>query len=66
MLAEEAGVSTTAALGAPGIPGGPTAPGLPEGANGTSMAALWFGMPYLRAARKARVLKIWRSGPWNT
>jgi hypothetical protein len=65
MLAEEAGMESAAALAGPELPGGSPAPGLPEGADGKTVAALWFGLPYLRAARKARVSKFWRSQPWN-
>jgi hypothetical protein len=31
-----------------------------------TLAAVWFGMPYLGATRKTRFLKTWRSEPWNT
>ena len=66
MLAEGAGVERTAWLGGPELPGGAPAPGLPAQGDGKTLAAVWFGLPYLGAARKTRFLKTWRSEPWNT
>ena len=66
MLAEGAGVERTAWLGGPELPGGAPAPGLPAQGDGKTLAAVWFGLPYLGATRKARFLKTWRSEPWNT
>jgi hypothetical protein len=66
MLAEEAGVESTAWLSGPELPGGAPAPRLPALGDGKTLAAVWFGMPYLGAARKTRFLKTWRSEPWNT
>jgi hypothetical protein len=66
MLAEGAGVESTAWLGGPELPGGAPAPGLPAQGDGKTLAAVWFGLPYLGATRKARFLKTWRSEPWNT
>jgi hypothetical protein len=66
MLAEGAGVENTAWLGGPEFPGGAPAPELPNQGGGKTLAAVWFGLPYLGAARKSRFLKTWRSEPWNT
>ena len=66
MLAEGAGVESTAWLSGPELPGGAPAPRLPALGDGKTLAAVWFGMPYLGAARKTRFLKTWRSEPWNT
>ena len=66
MLAEEAGVESTAALGGPELPDGSPAPGPPAGGEAKTLAALWFGLPYLMATRKTRFQQIWRSEPWNT
>jgi hypothetical protein len=66
MLAKEAGATNTAGLRGPALPGGAPAPGLPASGDGMTLAAVWFGLPYLGANRKTRFLKTWRSEPWNT
>jgi hypothetical protein len=63
MLAE--GTAATAELRKPELPGVP-APGLPADRDGTSLAAMWVGLPYLGATRKTRYFKTWRCKPWNT
>ena len=65
MLAEEAGVNA-AELRGPGLPGSAPAPGLPDNRDGMTLSALWIGLPYLGATRKAKFLKTWRTEPWNT
>ena len=65
MLAEEAGVNA-AELRGPGLPGGAPAPGLPDNRDGMTLAAVWIGLPYLGATRKAKFFKTWRTEPWNT
>ena len=66
MLAGGAADERMAALCAPRLPGGAPAPGLPGGGDETTLAGVWIALPYLRAARKARFFKTWRSDPWNT
>ncbi len=65
MLAEEAGANA-AELRGPGLPGGVPAPGLPDNGDGMTLAAVWIGLPYLGATRKAKFFKTWRTEPWNT
>jgi hypothetical protein len=66
MLAEGAGVESAAGLRRPEPPGGAPAPGLPGDRDGMTLAAVWTGLPYLRASRKTRFFRTWRSEPWNT
>jgi hypothetical protein len=65
MLAEETGVRT-AELRVPGLPGSVPAPGLPGDRDSMTLSAMWIGLPYLGAARKAKFFKSWRTEPWNT
>jgi hypothetical protein len=65
MLAEETGVRT-AELRVPGLPGSVPAPGLPGDRDGMTLSAIWIGLPYMGAARKAKFFKSWRTEPWNT
>ena len=65
MLAEEAGANA-AELRGPGLPGGAPAPGLPDNRDGMALSAMWIGLPYLGATRKAKFFKTWRTEPWNT
>ena len=65
MLAEEAGASA-AELRGPELPGGAPAPGLPDDRDGMTLSAVWIGLPYLGATRKAKFFKTWRTEPWNT
>ena len=65
MLAEEAGVNA-AELREPELPGGVPAPGLPDNRDSMSLSAMWIGLPYLGATRKAKLFKSWRTEPWNT
>jgi hypothetical protein len=65
MLAEEAGANA-AELRGPGLPGGAPAPGLPDNRDGMTLSAMWIGLPYLGATRKAKFFKTWRTEPWNT
>jgi hypothetical protein len=70
MLAEGAGVGSTAGLRGPELPGGAPAPRLPADRDEMTLAAVWIGLPYLGAARNPRFLKTlletWRSDSWNT
>ena len=66
LLAEQAGVARAAELRKPQLPGRAPVPGLPNDSNGATLSALWIGLPYLRATRKTRFFKTWRSEPWNT
>jgi hypothetical protein len=66
LLAEEAGAARAAALQKPGLPGSAPVPGLPQDSYGAMLPAVWIGLPYLRATRKTRFFKTWRSEPWNT
>jgi hypothetical protein len=65
MLADGAAVST-AELQTPELPGGVPPPGLPDERDGTSLAAMWIGLPYLGATRQKRISRKWRCEPWNT
>jgi hypothetical protein len=56
---------TTAELWAPQLPGSAPAPGMPR-ENDTTLAAVWAGLPYLTAARKARASYTPRTKQWNT
>jgi hypothetical protein len=66
LLAEEAGAARAAELRQPEIPGDAPLPGLPKDSYGPTLSAVWIGLPYLRATRKTRFFKTWRSEPWNT
>ena len=65
MLADGA-VVNTAELRTPELPGGVPPPGLPGERDGTSLAAMWIGLPYLGATRQKRISRKWRCEPWNT
>jgi hypothetical protein len=65
-LAGEAGLRKTAGLRGPQLPGGAPSPRLPASQGSMTLAAVWFGLPYPGATRRARILKTWRSEPWNT
>jgi hypothetical protein len=65
MLAEEAGANA-AELRGPELPGGAPAPGLPDNRDGMTLSAMWIGLPYLGATRKAKFFKTRRTEPWNT
>ena len=65
MLAEEAGANA-AELRGPSVPGDAPAPGLPDNRDGMTLSAVWIGLPYLGATRKAKFFKTWRTEPWNT
>jgi hypothetical protein len=66
MLADGAADGSTANLRGPKVPAGAPAPGLPGDEDGVALAGVWIALPYLRATRKARVFRTWRSEPWNT
>jgi hypothetical protein len=66
MLANGAAEGSTAGLRGPRLPGGAPAPGLPGDGDGMALAGVWIALPYLRATRKSRFFKTWRSDPWNT
>jgi hypothetical protein len=66
MLASGAADGNTAALRGPGLPDGAPAPRLPGDGNEMAVAGMWIALPYLRATRKTRFFKTWRSDPWNT
>jgi hypothetical protein len=65
MLADGAAEGRTARLRGPSLPGAP-APGLPGDGDTTVLAGMWIALPTLRATRKARLLRTWRSEPWST
>jgi hypothetical protein len=65
LIAEQAGAARAVELRKPEIPGGAPAPGLPNDSYGATLSAVWIGLPYLRANRKSRFFKTWRSEPWN-
>jgi hypothetical protein len=64
-LAGDDAVRATAELWGPQIPGGAPAPGMPR-EDSTTLAAVWAGLPYLRAAQKARASNTRRTKQWNT
>jgi hypothetical protein len=66
MLSNGAAEGRTAALRGPKLPGGAPAPRLPGDGNEMAAAGVWIALPYLRAIRKTRILRTWRSDPWNT
>jgi hypothetical protein len=66
MLANGAAEGSTAGLRGPGLPDGAPAPRLPGDGNEMAVAGVWIALPYLRATRKTRFFKTWRSDPWNT
>ena len=65
MLAEQAGANA-AELRRPALPGGAPAPGVPDSRDGMTLSAVWIGLPYLGATRKAKFCRSWRTEPWNT
>jgi hypothetical protein len=66
MLSNGAADGNTAALRGPRLPDGAPAPRLPGDGNEMAVAGVWIALPYLRAVRKTRILRTWRSDPWNT
>jgi hypothetical protein len=66
MLANGAKEGSTAGLRGPRLPDGAPAPRLPGDGNEMAVAGVWIALPYLRATRKTRFFKTWRSDPWNT
>jgi hypothetical protein len=66
MLANGSAEGSTAGLRGPSLPGGAPAPRLPGDGNETAVAGVWIALPTLRATRKTRFFKTWRSDPWNT
>jgi hypothetical protein len=66
MLASGAADRNTAALRGPRLPDGAPAPRLPGDGNEMAVAGVWIALPYLRATRRTRFFKTWRSDPWNT
>ena len=66
MLAERPASSTAAELRDPAVPAARPCPDCPTSEDGVTLAAVWIGLPYLRATRKTRFFKTWRSEPWNT
>jgi hypothetical protein len=65
MLAEQAGVKA-AELRMPALPGDTPVPGVPDSPDSTVLSAVWIGLPYLGATRKAKFCRAWRTEPWNT
>jgi hypothetical protein len=55
----------TADLRGPEIPGGAPSPWAPGEENTPTLAAAWAGLPYLRAAQRARAKKTRRNDPCN-
>jgi hypothetical protein len=66
MLSNAAVEGRTAGLRGPRLPDGAPAPRLPGDGNDMAVAGVWIALPYLRATRKTRFFKTWRSDPWNT
>jgi len=66
VLANGTKEGSTAGLRAPGLPDGAPAPRLPGDGNEMAVAGVWMALPYLRATRRTRFFKTWRSYPWNT
>jgi hypothetical protein len=68
-LAGQDATRATAELRGPQFPGDSPMPGMPgrfPGEDNTMMAAVWAGLPYLRAAQKARASNTRRTQRWNT
>jgi hypothetical protein len=66
MLANGSAEGRTAELRGPGLPGGAPASRLPGDGNEMAVAGVWIALPTLRATRKTRFFRTWRSDPWNT
>jgi hypothetical protein len=56
----------SASLRAPRLPGTTPTPGLPGDPESGTLAAVWFGLPWLGTGRRSRLFRTWRSDPWNT
>ncbi|HEY1494536.1 MAG TPA: hypothetical protein VGF49_08325, partial [Candidatus Solibacter sp.] len=65
-LAGDDAVRATAELRTPEFPGGTPTPWAPADDSTTTFAAVWAGLPYLRAAQKARASHTRRTDQWNT
>jgi len=65
-LAGDDAVRATAELRAPEFPGSTPTPWAPADDSTTTFAAVWAGLPYLRAAQKARASHTRRTDQWNT
>ena len=66
VLANGTTEGSTAGLRAPGLPDGAPAPRLPGDGNEMAVAGVWMALPHLRAIRRTRFFKTWRSDSWNT
>jgi hypothetical protein len=64
-LAGDDAARATAELWGPQTPGNQPAPGMP-GEENTALAAVWAGLPYLRAAQRSRASNTRRTKRWNT
>ena len=65
-LAGDDAVRATAELRVPEFPGSTPTPWAPADDGNTTFAAVWAGLPYLRAAQKARASHTRRTDQWNT
>jgi hypothetical protein len=65
-LAGDDAVRATAELREPEFPGRTPTPWAPADDSTTTFAAVWAGLPYLRAAQRARASHTRRTDQWNT